>query len=214
MLGHDIRNPLGTIRMVAEIIERKGGTAESAELIKNATERIESIVELIVDFSRAQSSGAMPIKRVRGSLGAVLATVVAETRARHPSTTLVFKGGEFDTEGDWDVGRMGQLFSNLLENAVLYGARHTPVVVRLTSDENEVTFAVHNQGIPISAQERERIFEPRHRGAASREQRSSGGLGLGLYICREVVRAHGGTLSARSAQGEGTTFTGRLPRRA
>jgi signal transduction histidine kinase len=214
MLGHDIRNPLGTIRLSAELLTRSGKlTPKAAEPIVNAAKRIQGIVELIVDFSRAQSDGVMPITVRPFRLGALAETVMDETRVRHPATTLVLAGAELDTQGEWDEGRMGQLLSNLLENATLYGVRGGTVTLTLTADVDEVGFSVHNHGRPIALAERERIFEPRQRGDGSLdEQRSSNGLGLGLYICREIMRSHNGTLAVRSTEAEGTTFLGTLPR--
>jgi signal transduction histidine kinase len=214
MLGHDIRNPLGTIRLSAEVLIRSGQVShKAAEPIVNAARRIQGIVELIVDFSRAQSAGVMPIEVHAGSIGAICADVLGETRVRHPGTTFVLQGADCDSRGDWDAGRIGQLLSNLLENAVLYGARGAPITVHLAGGADHVSVGVHNTGKVIPLQDRESIFEPRRRGSDEQEQRTSSGLGLGLYICREVVRAHNGTLSVRSSAGEGTTFTSRLPRR-
>ncbi|CAA9403719.1 MAG: hypothetical protein AVDCRST_MAG51-1044 [uncultured Ramlibacter sp.] len=213
MLGHDIRNPLGTIRLSAELMMRSGqASAPAVGHIVNAAKRIQGIVELIVDFSRAQSAGVMPIHVSPARLGSVAADVLAETRLRHPSTSFVLQGGELDTKGHWDQGRLGQLLSNLLENAVLYGARGTPVMVLLTADADHVSLNVHNQGKIIPLEDREKIFEPCTRGAHDKEQRSSNGLGLGLYICREIVRSHHGKLTVRSSAAEGTTFTCILPR--
>lgn len=213
MLAHDIRNPLGTIRLATELMTRSGQvSAATAQLVVNAARRIQSIVELIVDFSRAQSHGVMPVSVRPGELSGIFASVVDETRVRHPSTPIALQGAELDTRGQWDDGRMGQLLSNLLENAILYGAPGTPVTVILTAEAEHVGFSVHNLGKPIPLQDRERIFEPRTRGPGAGEGPSLHGMGLGLYICREIVRSHGGTLAVRSSEGAGTTFLGRLPR--
>ncbi len=214
MLGHDIRNPLGTIRLSAELLTRSGQVSrKAAEPIVNAALRIQGIVELIVDFSRAQSACVMPIQAQPGSVGAVCADVLEETRVRHPATTFALQGESTDSTGEWDEGRIGQLVSNLLENAVTYGARNATITVSLGADGDHVTLGVHNPGKVIPFEDRERIFDPRRRGTGEEEQRTSNGLGLGLYICREIVRAHNGTLSVRSGEAEGTTFMARLPRK-
>ncbi|MDB5875500.1 MAG: sensor histidine kinase [Ramlibacter sp.] len=212
ILGHDIRNPLGTILLSAEVLTRSGQlSAKAAEPIVNSAKRIQGIIELIVDFSRAQSDGVMPIRPQPGNLEKQFRSVVDETRVRHPSTPVQINAtGNFD--GAWDEGRMGQLLSNLLENAITYGTKGEPVTLTMTAGSGDVKFSVHNQGPAIPAQDRERIFEPRSRGSAADEQRAPGGLGLGLYICREIVRAHRGTLSLRSEPREGTSFTVSIPR--
>lgn len=213
MLGHDIRNPLGTIRLSAELLTQSGQlTAKAAQPIVNAAKRIQSIVELIIDFSRGQSGGLMPVSVHSTRLADIFEKVVDETRVRHPGIVIDLRGASADTQGEWDEGRMGQLLSNLLENAILYGARNTQVTVALTAEADYVGFSVHNQGKPIATHDRERIFEPRMRGPQGEGHESLNGLGLGLYICREIVRAHSGTLALRSSQAEGTTFLGRLPR--
>jgi signal transduction histidine kinase len=213
MLGHDIRNPLGTITMSAEVLVRTGQLQrKAADPIVNSARRIQSIVELVVDFSRAQSNGVMPITPKAADLGLLFEMILAETRVRHPSTEFILEI-EGDANGVWDDARLAQLLSNLLENAVSYGARGEPVSVKLSGDGPNVTFSVHNHGKVIAPGDRERIFEPRSRGSVVDEKRAPNGLGLGLYICREVMRAHNGTLFVRSTTEEGTTFVARLPRR-
>lgn len=137
--------------------------------------------------------------------------VLAEIQVRHPTLKITL-GAEGGLDGVWDEGRLAQLLSNLLENAVSYGASRQPVAVTLLGQGPQVTFSVHNFGQVIPLHDRERIFEPRSRGSNLDEQRAPNGLGLGLYICREIIRAHGGTLSVRSTAGDGTTFFARLPR--
>jgi signal transduction histidine kinase len=215
ILGHDIRNPLGTILNSAEVLVRTGQlTDKSAAPIRNAARRIKAIIEQVVDFTRAQSDGVMPIARKPGNLAEQLSKVVQEAQVGHPQRTIRFEeSGDFD--GSWDEGRMGQLLSNLLGNALLYGHRASEVTVRLWSTPTQACFSVHNFGEPIPANERERIFRPLERGLKQyegRPQREATGLGLGLYICREIVRSHGGQLVLESTAEAGTTFTVELPR--
>jgi len=215
IIGHDIRNPLGTILMSSEVLVRTGQiTAKAATPIQNAALRIKAIIEQVVDFTRAQADGVMPIAPVPGDLAEQLRKVVQETQVRHPDRTVRLEtSGDFT--GSWDEGRMGQLLSNLLANALLYGARQSEVSVKMWSTPAEVCFSVHNTGAAIPAGERERIFQPLERGSQSeRERREPSGLGLGLYICREIVHSHGGTLQLESGDPEGTTFTVTLPRQA
>jgi signal transduction histidine kinase len=214
VLGHDIRNPLGTIMMSAEYLTRSGQLAPGAAApIVNAAKRIRSIIEQVVDFTRAQTDGSMPILRLPGDLADQLAKVVQETQVRHPARTLRLESSG-DFEGQWDEGRVGQLLSNLLGNALLHGGRDSEVLVRMASTADAVNFSVHNEGRPIAPEDRERIFQPLQRGPQGRDGQPGDrtGLGLGLHICREIVRAHGGTLQLESSEAAGTTFTVRLPR--
>ena len=198
--------------MSAELLVRSGQLQRKAlDPIVNSARRIQGIVELIVDFSGAQSNGVMPISPRPSNLRPLSDGVLAETQVRHPSTEFMLRG-EGDLDGVWDDARLAQLLSNLLENAVSYGARGRPVAIRLSGEGPNVTFSVHNFGKAIPAHDRERIFEPRSRGSLLDEKRAPNGLGLGLYICREIMRAHNGTLLVRSTAQEGTTFVARFPR--
>ena len=215
ILGHDIRNPLGTIVFSSEALVRSGQLSrDAAAPIMNAAVRIRGLIEEALDFTRAQSDGVMPLQREPGNLALQLGKIVQETQVRHPTRTVHLESaGNFD--GEWDEGRMGQLLSNLLANALLYGARDSEVSVRMWADAQQVCFSVHNRGEPIPEGERERIFQPLERGMAQHlagERRQPSGLGLGLYICREIVRSHGGRLTLESTAADGTTFTVSLPR--
>jgi signal transduction histidine kinase len=215
ILGHDIRNPLGTILASAEYLVRSGQlTTGTAAPILNAAARIHGIVEQTVDFSRTQSHGTIPVRRLPGNLGTLLEKVVQETRVRHRDRQLLYDVFG-DLLGRWDEQRLSQVLSNLLGNAIAYGSRDAVVTVRAwASSEEHASFSVHNHGMPILGAEQQRIFEPLVRGnAALVERRSRGGLGLGLYICREIARSHGGTITVASSQAAGTTFTVTLPRR-
>lgn len=215
ILGHDIRNPLGTIVLSAEYLVRSGQLApRAAAPITNAAERIRAIIEQVVDFTRAQTDGVMPILRLPGDLADQGAKVVQETQVRYPTRSVRLECSDDDFQGSWDEGRIGQLLSNLLGNAMLYGARDAEVTVRLWATEEEVFLSVHNDGNPIPAQDQARIFEPLERGVHGQggQRREPSGLGLGLYICREIVRSHQGSLQVASSTEAGTTFTVSLPR--
>lgn len=214
ILGHDIRNPLGTISMSAQYLVRSGQlSASAAETIINSVVRINSVIEHVVDFTRAQSEGVMPINPKAGNLVTQFSKIVEETRVRNPNSILLLEStGNFD--GSWDEGRMGQLLSNLLANAISYGARGEPVTVRMWETREDVFFSVHNSGHPILEEDQQRIFRPLIRGSVADklERREPGGLGLGLYICQEIVRAHGGTMALQSTPASGTSFNIELPR--
>lgn len=217
ILGHDIRNPLGTIVMSAEILARTPQVPQKVvTTIINSAVRINGLIEQVLDFTRAQSSGAMSVHRVLGDLHDQLLKIIHETQARNPAQAIeLHSRGDF--RGSWDESRMGQLVSNLLGNATRYGDPGRAVTVEMWSEEEaaEVFFSVHNFGPAIREEDLSRIFEPLARGIGIETAQARGepaGLGLGLYICREIVRAHGGTLTVRSTRELGTTFTVRLPR--
>ncbi|MBI5276262.1 MAG: sensor histidine kinase [Burkholderiales bacterium] len=215
VLGHDIRNPLGTIVMSAQILARSTQTPQKVvQTIINSAVRINGLIEQVVDFTRAQASGAMAIHRVPGDLQEQLLKIVHETQARNPTRVVELRRtGDF--LGSWDEGRMGQLLSNLLGNAIRYGDPARAVTVEMWSEAAEVAFSVHNFGPAIREGDLSRIFEPLSRGTGvetAEARLEPAGLGLGLYICREIVRAHAGSLTVQSSDESGTTFTVRLPR--
>lgn len=213
VLGHDIRNPLGTIMMATEYLVRSGKLeAASARPIQQSVNRIRVLTEQVVDVTRGQTGRAMPIRRTPLNLADVATDIVIETRIRHPDANLQLEVGDGDFTGEWDGGRMGQLFSNLLANAVQYGARGIPIVLALRRSGTSVGVEVRNRGPVIPQADRRRIFEALARGTSqAAERRQNEGLGLGLYICKEIVLAHGGSIDVRSDSAEGTRFIVDLP---
>lgn len=213
VLGHDIRNPLGTILMATEYLVRSGKLeASAARPIRQSVARIRELTEQVVDLTRGQTGLPMPIERKSFDLADVAADILMETRIRHPDANLQLEVGEGAFTGQWDRGRMGQLFSNLLANAVHYGSRAEPIVLRLSRSGDVVSAEVRNRGRVIPAHDSRRIFDALARGTTGDpEKRGSDGLGLGLYICKEIVLAHGGSLDVRSDAAEGTRFVAALP---
>lgn len=213
VLGHDIRNPLGTIMMATEFLVRSGKLEEaSAKPIRKSVERIRVLTEQVLDVTRGQTGKPMPIRRKPMDLAELAADIVIETRILHPDANLRLQAADGDFQGEWDGGRMGQLFSNLLSNAVHYGTRGEPIVLTLERAGGEVKAEVRNQGPVIPLHERRRIFDALARGATRNQPDSRAeGLGLGLYICREIVLAHGGTIDVHSDAARGTRFVVAVP---
>ena len=139
--------------------------------------------------------------------------LVDEMRAMHPSRTFQLEiSGE--TEGKWDKARIGQVFSNLLGNAVQYGFTDLPIGVTIKGDPAAIEVSVHNDGVPIPPDAIGGIFNSLTRGGGKKSAngRESTNLGLGLYITKQIVSAHGGTIGVTSSEKDGTTFTAVFPR--
>ena len=132
-------------------------------------------------------------------------------RTSHPDRIFNLKISG-NTEGQWDKPRMGQIFSNLLGNAIQYGFSDSPITVTVTGRETEVILCVHNEGTPIPPVYINRIFQSLIRAEDGKNSIASNNLGLGLYIIKEIVEAHKGTIRVTSSEKEGTEFIVRLPR--
>lgn len=218
VLGHDLRNPLGAITMSAQMLLRKGNlepaAAGWASGISESGAAMMQMLGDLLDFTSAGLGSLMPLSVGPMDLAGLCDEVVREVRGGHPTRALEFEPSG-DLTGDWDAGRLRQLLSNLLGNAMQHGAADEPAVLKADGEGAEVVLAVRNGGSPIPAGAVATIFDPLVRGVSPEAQasRRPGSLGLGLHIAREVARAHGGDIAVASSARAGTTFTVRLPRR-
>lgn len=216
MLGHDMRTPLQTIQITATYLAALNAGEEvseaAARLIRSGG-RMQGLLDDLCDFNRTQLGLGINVVPRNVDLARVLANVVDELRAAHPDREIeVDVSG--DLRGDWDDQRMQQLLSNLVSNAIKYGASKTPVRVTAVSADKEVLIEVGNRGPAMDRLTLERIFDPLQRGADQSASASDDvGLGLGLYIASEIAKAHHGRIDARSDPTE-TVFEVRLPRGA
>jgi two-component system sensor histidine kinase/response regulator len=209
-VGHDLRNPLNAIVLGAQLTMRDADCgvpahAVRATKIERAARRMEQMIEDILDLTRGQFAGGIPVSPVPTNLGEVCRAVVDECRLAQPEREV-----RLDTSGDlrgqWDPHRLGRVVSNLVGNAIEHG-RDEVVRVSATDQGARVVLEVHNGGAPIDPGVLPTLFEPFQRGDGYRK-----GLGLGLYIVREIVKAHGGAVDATSRPDVGTTFTVTLPK--
>ena len=209
ILGHDLRNPLGSIVISAALLLRRGHLneqdAETAARIIRSSQRIKRMIAQLLDLTRARLGGGMPIEAKPTDLREVCRNVVEEFEA---TIELEVEG---DVTGIWDPDRLAEVLSNLVGNAIEYAAAGTVVIVKAHADEGEVVVEIGNQGEPIPSDLLPHIFEPFRR-ARQNEKSATGNLGLGLYIAHQIVLAHGGALGAHSGDGA-TTFVMRMPRR-
>jgi len=210
MLGHDMRTPLNAIVMTASYL----AALNAGEKISVAAERlirsgasIQALLDDLVDFNRTKLGLGIKIARSDIDLAAEVADEMEQLRGANPnhSIGLAVSG---DNTGCWDGARMKQVVRNLVSNAISYGAPGTPIRVALRGEEADVRLEVTNSGPCIDTPALSDIFDPLKRCAT--EDDTQGGLGLGLFIAREIVDAHGGDIEVRCGGGE-TTFAVRLP---
>jgi signal transduction histidine kinase len=216
ILGHDLRNPLGAILMSAQLTSKIGTLNEHQAMLNSqivaSSGRATEILDHLLDLTRARLGSGIPVIREHMDMAFLSRQLVDEMRAMHPGRTFTLEISG-DTEGEWDKPRIGQVFSNLLGNAVQYGFTDLPIAVTIKGDSEEVLLSVHNGGVPISSDKMGRIFDSLTRGEVKNgAQPRSINLGLGLFIVKEIVSAHGGQVSATSSEKDGTTFTAHFPR--
>jgi len=208
MLGHDLRNPLAAIVMSAAMLLRRGRLdeqdAKTASRIIRSTGRMTRMITQLLDLTRARLGGGLPIEVKPIDLRDVCGNVAEEFGS------IIELKAEGDLTGVWDHDRLAEALSNLAGNAIEYASSGTSVVMTAMVDGEQVVVMVSNQGEPIRPEVYPYIFEPFRQGR-QREKSATHNLGLGLYIARQIVLSHGGTLDARSADGT-TTFTMRLPK--
>ncbi len=213
VLGHDLRNPIGAMQMSAELIAKIGPLSERQTMliaqIVASSGRATKILDQLVDLTRARLGSGLNLLREEMDFAFVSRQLVEEMQSLHPARTftLAISG---DTKGYWDKPRLGQVFSNLLGNAVQYGFKDLPIAVTVIGGPKEVSLSVHNDGVPIAKDAMGRIFEALVRGGT--DGIHSANLGLGLYITKEIVSAHGGTIRVASSEKDGTTFIALFPR--
>lgn len=212
-LGHDLRNPLSAIMTGAALLISRGDdkTMAIGNRILSSGSRMARMIEQLLDLSRARLGGGITVTRADMRLKDVAEKVVAEHQASSPGRELRLETTGL-LEGAWDEPRLAQVLSNLIGNALEHGESDTPITVRAdgTSPE-EVIITVNNKG-RIPEQELPHLFEPFRSGRQA--GRRAEGLGLGLYIVDQLVRAHEGRVRVTSNDRDGTTFEVRLPRAA
>lgn len=216
ILGHDLRNPIGAMTMSAELIGRIGSLGERQRMlisqISLSGTRAVEILDQLLDLTRVRLGPGLRVIREQMDMSFIARQLVDEMRAAHPERTFTVCASG-DTEGKWDRPRVGQVFSNLLGNAVQYGFSDLPINVSIKGEDVDVTVSVHNDGVPISSNALAGLFDALVRsGEGENAHPQSSNLGLGLYITQEIVRAHGGTIKVKSSEKLGTTFTARFPR--
>ena len=210
VLGHDLRNPLASIQAGCRLISRTELSDKAVSLVAlmlSSVDRMAGLIDDVLDFARARLGGGFEVeRRPDPALASALDLAVEEMRLAHPDREI---SADIALDGpvSCDSGRVVQLFSNLLGNALAHGSDAAPVSVRARTEDGRFSLSVANAGQRIEPETFERLFQPFSRAAAEPHQK---GLGLGLYICSEIARAHGGDLTVTSTDEE-TQFTFTMP---
>lgn len=216
ILGHDLRNPLGTVVTGASFLMQANDIPPKYILVAtrmfNSGKRMSKLINDLIDFTRTHLGPGIPIRVKQGSIVAVCEEVVNELRTFHPETQIDLQVPP-QLDAIFDEARIAQVLSNLIGNAIQYGSADMPVKVEASDDGDNIVIAVNNRGATIAPEKLSSVFDPMVRIAASVNsdylERTS--LGIGLYISREIVHAHGGAIRLTSTDAEGTTFVVTMP---
>jgi signal transduction histidine kinase len=211
ILGHDLRNPLQAIYHGSDLLERKlpdSALRIQATRIKTNARRMSLLIDDVLDFARGRLGGGIGLELTDvDNINAGLTTVIQELKDAQPGCTIIADIG-VKSPVRCDLGRLQQVAANLLGNALTHGDPDIPVKISAHANATDLVLEVWNAGEPIPAESIGKIFEPfwRHSVSASRN-----GLGLGLHICSQIIRAHEGRISVTSTREHGTRFTAHLP---
>jgi signal transduction histidine kinase len=212
VLGHDLRGPLNAILLTSQLLAEHDGAPvrDAAAVLLRGGERMQNLLDDLLDYSRASLNLGITAVLARTDLAAVCQEEIDLQRAAWPANSieLVTQG---PTSGLWDAPRLKQVLGNLLVNAAKYGDPGTTITVRLVGSDDETVLSVENAGPPIAAADTDVLFEPLTRGSQSHAATERTSLGLGLFIVRQVVSAHGGRVTLSSAGGK-TVVQIHLPR--
>jgi PAS domain S-box-containing protein len=211
VLGHDLRSPMSAVMMGTQLVLSQESDLQKRRVLERvavSSARMSRMIAQLLDLTRARIGGGMPLTRRPIDLESLALAIASEVQAAAPQRRLVVEITG-NTRGEWDEDRLGQVLSNLLSNAIQHG-RAGDVRLRVSGDdEHTVQIDVHSQGV-IPAERIPSLFDPFRRGP--HRTSVSEGLGLGLYIVKQVVHAHRGQIEVHSTPASGTSFQISLPR--
>jgi signal transduction histidine kinase len=213
IISHDLKNPMASIKGYADLLLRRSArnpedpNRRGLQIISEQIVRMNGLLDKLLDLSRI-SDERLRLDRRPADLTHIVAHVVAELRTTTGRAELILEGAEDVYIGAFDMGRISQAIEQIISNAISYSPEGSPVVVQLARAPEEVLISVTDRGIGIPATEQERIFEPFFR-ASNAANRA--GMGMGLFVARQILTRHGGRIWFESAEGQGSTFSIALP---
>lgn len=213
VLGHDLRAPLTAIKASVQLARRAPEDRQLVDMmlegVQSAADRMHRMIGDLFDFTRGRLGEGIPVNPRDADLDTIVQIVTEELRRADADADIeVAQAGGLQIQADSD--RLAQVVSNLVSNALQYRATSSPVKVATCGDATTVTLRVSNEGPPIPPEIRPQLFSPFRRGENITPR---DGLGLGLYIAKEIVAKHGGTIEA-SSSGGWNHFDVHLPRKS
>lgn len=201
VLGHDLRGPLNAMLLTAELLSKasqKGDVDSRASALLRNGRHMQALLDSLLQYSRSELGIRMAVHRTRVDLAPVCQEEVDLLRVAMPDARIDFDA-QGDTNGHFDGARVREAVANLVCNAVQHGTAGTVIAVTVTGHGREVEVSVENESAPIPSEVLQNLFEPLRRYSTG-ESGSNGNLGLGLFIVREIARAHDGEVTVSMAQ--------------
>jgi len=217
VLGHDLRDPLNAMGVGAQLLAQGSETdSRSAKLCSQmytSVLRMTKMLDNLLNFTQSRIGGGLQISATDVDLAEISEGVIAEYQLSNPKR-IIHNQVDGDCTGHWDGGRLSQIYQNLISNALQYGSLESAVNVITKDCGDHIVLTVQNDGVPIPPQNQYQIFDLMHRvPSIDAERNLKKNLGLGLYIVREIVTAHHGSISVSSTEEKGTTFRVQLPKK-
>jgi signal transduction histidine kinase len=212
-IAHDLRNPITSTKISAEIVLKKLAPADSSasklKLIISNMDRLDQMIKELLDANRLRAGEAMPVNINLCDLNAIIRQVTDELSLSYPNSLKVQSEGK--CQGYWDENGLRRILENLITNAIKYGNEDSFITISLSQDETFAELSVHNFGKAIAPEEMSILFE-QYRRLKSSPNRA--GWGLGLTLVKGVVDALQGSIDVESDKNKGTTFKIKLPKDA
>ena len=209
MASHDLLTPVTVLRARAQLLQRRRSYDEASIVsILEQASRMERLITDLRELVRMEG-GRLALRRERVDLGEIVHEALTRARSQGTRHALRIEGPPFPIAGFWDRDRLGQVLDNLIGNAIKYSPEGGEIAIRVDATDAEGLVTIEDHGVGIASDVLPRLFERFYQG---QEPGVSTGLGLGLYIARMLVDAHGGRIWAESEPGQGSTFAIALPR--
>lgn len=212
-LTHDLRGPLNIIKMGTQLTLRRleqGDThVNIAAKMLNAVDRLDSMIQNLLDASRLRSGQSLRLEFEECSLDSLVRDVAEDLSFAYGDRNRFVVVSDADVKSNCSRKEIRRVIENLAINAVKYGAPDTPITLTLQQNQTQISLTVHNEGEPIALDAQSILFQQFRRTTSAEDQT---GWGLGLFLAKSIIEAHQGTIEVESAEGKGTNFIIKLPK--
>lgn len=210
-LTHDLRSPINVVKMGTQLILRRlerGDThLDVAARMLSAVERLDAMIQNLLDASRLRTGQSLKMNFAQCDLDSLVQEVVEDLSFTYGERFVVVSDSR--SNGYCSRKEIRRVIENLAINAVKYGAASTPITLTLRQTQTHISLTIHNEGNPIDLESQSILFQQFRRTTSAEEQT---GWGLGLFLAKNIIEAHQGTIEVESAKDKGTSFIIKLPK--